>query len=88
MEKNKKQNIRDQRGHIKPRTWTTSVHLGSANKFLVWIASGENENIGSANQEFKIQINTFNKQINSSSENENIGSYKEFIYSCWLYSDK
>jgi hypothetical protein len=29
-------------------TWTTSVHLGSESKFLVWIAKGDRENIGSA----------------------------------------
>lgn len=32
----------------KALTCTTSVHLGSANKFRVWIANGENKNIGSA----------------------------------------
>jgi hypothetical protein len=31
----------------KPHTWTTSVHLGSDSKFLVWIAKGDSENIGS-----------------------------------------
>ena len=35
--------------HIeKLHTWTTSVHLGSESKFLVWIAKGDRENIGSA----------------------------------------
>jgi hypothetical protein len=32
----------------KLHTWTTSVHLGSESKFLVWIAKGDSENIGSA----------------------------------------
>jgi hypothetical protein len=36
-------------GNIKKlHTWTTSVHLGSASKFLVWIAKGDSEKIGSA----------------------------------------
>lgn len=34
-------------------TCTTRVHLGSANKFLVWMASGENENIGSKHKKIE-----------------------------------
>ena len=35
------------------KTCTTSVHRGSANKFLVWIANGEKEKIGSVFTENK-----------------------------------
>lgn len=36
---------------VKLLTCTTSVHLGSANRFRVWMANGENENIGSKSNE-------------------------------------
>lgn len=38
-------------------TCTTRVHLGSANKFRVWMANGENENIGSENYDVIKQKN-------------------------------
>ena len=37
-------------------TWTTREHLGSSSKFLVWIASGDNENIGSIQQQRSVSV--------------------------------
>jgi hypothetical protein len=42
----------------KLHTWTTRVHLGSDNKFLVWIAKGDRENIGSAEYTIKLPTAT------------------------------
>lgn len=42
--------ISERKDHI--ATCTTSVHLGSANKFRVWMANGENENNGSVDKTY------------------------------------
>lgn len=47
------------------------MHLGSANKFRVWMANGENENIGSAN------IKILKTKIDRTEEKEN--KIKQFL---------
>lgn len=50
---------------VKVPTCTTTVHLGSANKFRVWMARGENEKIGSARREKNRQLPRLNQTISN-----------------------
>ena len=45
-------------------TWTTRVQRGSAIRFLVWIAKGENEKIGSARTGPNVKFNSRSLRIN------------------------